>query len=167
MRHRRPRDLRHRLAPDQDRPPGCGSSPASQARLAGDTIDTLDRYLLLRYHDRLPYLPQNPRIAAAAGGGEQAGTWFVLRAEAPNMAFSHQRQVLAGGYPCSPEGECAFCPVETIGSGSWQDAMNLLAARGIRPESRNVPDVRVPARMAWPRCNRILDGGWDIPQEAR
>jgi hypothetical protein len=44
--------------------------------------------------------------------------------------------------------------------------MNLLAARGIRPEPRNVPDVRVPARMAWPRCNRILDGGWDIPQQA-
>lgn len=88
----------------------------------------------------------------------------MLRADAPDVAFNHQRQVLAGGFGCQGEGECLLCPAETIGSGSWQDAMNLLAARGITLEPRHVPGVRVPSRMRWPRCNRILDGSWDIPE---
>jgi hypothetical protein len=140
---------------------------ASRECPAGDTVDTLDRYLLLRYHDILLWFPQNPRIAAAAGTAERAGTWSVLRADAPDVAFNHQRQVLAGGYGCRAEGECSLCPVETIGSGTWQDAMNLLAAHGVTPQPRNVPDVRVPFRMGWPRCNKILDGSWDIPEQER
>ena len=139
---------------------------ASHERPAGDTVDTLDRFLLLRYHDRLLYLPQNPQIAAAASA-EQAGTWFVLRADAPDVAFNHQRQVLAGGYGCDASGECPLCPVETVGSGTWLDAMSLLAASGITPQPRNVPDIRVPDRMGRTRCNRILDGSWDIPEQER
>ena len=44
--------------------------------------------------------------------------------------------------------------------------MSLLAARGVQVSRRHVPDVRVPSRMGWPRCNRILgNGSWDIPEE--
>lgn len=135
----------------------------SRHRPAGDEVDILDRHFLLRYHDRRLYLPQRPEIMAASA--DQPGTWFLIRADAPDQAFNHQRQVLAGGYSCSPAGACACCPVETIGTGSWDDMMGMLAARGLTPQPREVPDVRVPSRMGWPRCNRILDGSWDIPQE--
>ncbi|MHB1430805.1 MAG: hypothetical protein ACYCVZ_01635 [Streptosporangiaceae bacterium] len=139
---------------------------ASETQPEGDVIDALDRYFMLRYNDGLLYLPQNPRIAAAAAGSEQDGNWFVLRADAPDEAFNHQRQMLAGGYGCREDRECPKCPVETIGSGAWQEAMSLLRARGVDTQPLDVPDVRVPAPIRPPRYNRILDGCWDIPKEA-
>lgn len=140
---------------------------ASETQPEGDVIDALDRYFMLRYSGGLLYLPQDPRIAAAAVGSERDGIWFVLRADAPDAAFSHQRQALAGGYGCREDRECPACPVETIGRGTWHEAMSLLRARGIDSQPLNVPDVRVPAPRRPPRCNRILDGCWDIPKEAR
>ena len=41
----------------------------SREHPAGDEVDILDRVFLLRYHNRLLYLPQDPAIAAAATGG--------------------------------------------------------------------------------------------------
>lgn len=140
---------------------------ASETQPEGDVIDALDRYFMLRCSGGLLYLPQDPRIAAAAADSERDGTWFVLRADAPDEAFNHQRQALAGGYGCREDRECPECPVETIGSGTWHEAMSLLRARGIDPQQLDVPDVRVPAPIRPPRYNRILDGCWDIPKEAR
>jgi hypothetical protein len=132
-----------------------------------DTIDTLDRYMVMHYRDGLLYLPQNPHVAAATAAVKDNGTWFVLRADTPQVAFNHQRQVLAGGYACSPTGQCPQCAVETIGKGTWKEAVSLLTARGLTLQPRDVPDARVPALMKWPRCNRILDGCWDIPDQER
>ena len=146
---------------------GLGQAWASETQPEGDVIDALDRYFMLRYSGGLLYLPQDPRIAAAAAGSERDGTWFVLRADAPDAAVNHQRQALAGGYGCREDRECPACPVETIGSGTWHEAMSLRRARGIDPQQLDVPDVRVPAPIRPPRYNRILDGCWDIPKEAR
>jgi len=128
---------------------------ASEARPAGDTIDTLDRYLLLLHHEGLLHFPQDPRVAAATDSSEHDGTWFLLRADAPHAAFNHQRQILAGGSNCTADGECPQCPVVTIGSGTWNEAMELLDARGITPQPRPAPDERVPSLRRSPRFVRI------------
>lgn len=139
----------------------------ARERPADDEVDVLDRIFLLRYHDDLLYLPRSPDVAAGVSDEEKPGVWYLTRADSPEEAFSHQRQVLAGGYDCEPQGRCAQCPVETLGAGTWQDAMDWLAANGVPVISREMPDVKVPARMGWPRYNRVLVGSWDIPAEAR
>ena len=152
---------------------GPGSSHDAMVWLAGarpadDEVDVLDRIFLLRYHAPLLYLPRNPDLAASVTEDEKPGTWYLIRADAPQYAFSHQRQALAGGSGCARKGHCPQCPVQTIGAGSWQEAMDLLAEHGVQVSRRGVPDVRVPSRMGWPRCNRILGKrSWDIPEAER
>jgi hypothetical protein len=118
---------------------GPGTLPAALDWLAreqppGDEVDVLDQIFLFRYHACLLYLPRSPGQAASVTDPEKPGTWYLLKADSPEHA------------------------------GSWQQAMGLLAERGVQAPRRDVPDVWVPARMGWPRCNRILGGGsWDIP----
>lgn len=131
----------------------------------GDQVDILDRPFLLRFHEDLLYLPQNPEIAAAASPSERLGTWYVVRADSPLDAFSHLRQALADGFGCTRHGQCRQCPVEVTGAGSWEQAMDLLARSGVTVSKREVPDVRVPYGRITPRRIRILEGAWDIPAE--
>lgn len=131
----------------------------------GDEVDVLDRIFLLRYQAPLLYLPRNPGQAASVTDSEKPGSWYLIKADSPEYAFSHQRQALAGGYGCTRRGPCPQCPAQTIGAGSWPEAMNLLAAHGVQANRRDVPDVRVPSRTTGaPRCIRVLGNGhWEIP----
>jgi hypothetical protein len=152
--------------------PGCGHDAMAwltREQPPGDEVDVLDRIFLLRYQEPLLYLPRNPDQAASVTAGEKPGTWHLIKADSPEHAFSHQRQALAGGLGCTRRGPCPRCPVHTIGAGSWPEAMNLLAGRGVQVNRRDVPDVRVPSRTTGaPRCIRILgNGSWEIPAEER
>jgi hypothetical protein len=148
---------------------GPGSPRDAMSWLAGhqpldDEVDVLDRVFLLRYQDPILEVPRNPDQAASVSDDEKPGTWYVIRADSPEQAFNHQRQTLAGGFDCADHGTCPRCPVQTLGTGTWQEAMDVLAAHGIPTRTLRVPDIRVPSRMGWPRCNRILGNGtWDIP----
>jgi hypothetical protein len=64
-------------------------------RPAGDESETIDRLFLLRYEDPMLYLPRSAAVAAALGPGDRAGAWYLIRADHPFAAFSHQRQLLA------------------------------------------------------------------------
>jgi hypothetical protein len=88
-------------------------------------------------------MPRNPGQAASVAEDEKPGTWYVVKADSPEPAFSHQRQSLAGGFGCTPRGACPNCPVQALGHGSWEQAMGLLAAAGVVPAKVEVPDVRV------------------------
>jgi hypothetical protein len=134
-----------------------------------DEVDVLDRIFLMRYQEPLLYRPRNPDQAASVTGGEKPGTWYLIKADSPEHAFSHQCHALAGGLGCTRRGPCPRCPVHTIGAGSWPEAMNLLAGHGVEVNRRDVRDVRVPSRTTGaPRCIRILgNGSWEIPAEER
>jgi hypothetical protein len=152
--------------------PGCGNDAMAWLTLeqpSDDEVDVLDRIFLLRFQEPLLYLPRNPDQAVSVADSERPATWYLIKADSPEYAFSHQRQALAGGFGCTRRGPCPRCPVQTIGAGSWPEAMNLLAAHGVQVNRRNVPDVRVPSRtMGAPRCIRILgNGSWEIPAEER
>jgi len=100
-------------------------------------------------------------------GEEKPGTWYIVKADFPDHAFNHQRQLLAGGFGCTAIGSCSRCPVEAVGNGSWQQVMTMLTALGVSTKTVDVPDVRVPPGLShWPRWNRIIgNGSWDIPQD--
>jgi hypothetical protein len=138
-----------------------------QTRPEGDEVDILDRLFLIRFHNGLLYLPRNLEIAAGVADDEKPGVWYLIRADSPLPAFNHLRQLLAGGFACNPDGRCKQCPVETIGTGSWQEVMDMLTNSGLKMSKREVPDVRVPSIMGGIRCNRILNGSWDIPDQCR
>jgi len=137
----------------------------------GDQAETIDRLFLLRYHDKLLWLPQKPAIAAAREVADTSGTWYLLRADSPFPAFNHQRHILSGytdpelGPGHDADGECRACPTETIGSGSLADMLVRAGRLGADVMPRPAPDIRVTmSRM--PRCNTIGAGFWDIPPGA-
>jgi hypothetical protein len=145
---------------------GPGSWPDAQAWLqheqpAGDETAALDRMFMIRYHGNRLYLPQAVPIAAGINTEKREGTWYLIRADSPVDAFSHQRQILAGVTEHKPAGHCN-CPVETLGEGIWQEELRLAAAAGADIEPQQVPDIRVPISMM-PRWNEILgDGNWSV-----
>jgi len=129
---------------------------------SGDEAATLDRLFLLRYYGTRLYLPQAVPIAAGLDGGQRDGIWYLLRADSPIDAFSHQRQILARVSGHGSPGHCQ-CPVETVGHGTWLEMLRAAATAGADINPRQVPDIRVPiSRM--PRWNEILgDGNWSAP----
>ncbi len=132
-------------------------------RPAGDEAETIDRLFLLRYADRLLYLPRSPAVAAALGPGDREGTWYLIRADHPFAAFSHQRQVLAEVPGHAAAGDCKACPVQTIATGDIDAVIGKCEELGADVTPREVPDVRTTmSRM--PRSNRIVgSGAWEIP----
>lgn len=146
--------------------PGSAEDAASwlaREQPGDDEVDPLDRLFLLRYHAPLLYLPRNPDQAASVTDDEKPGTWYLIRADSPEQVFNHHRQALAGGFGCAAGGPCPRCAVQTAGSGSWHQAMDLLLQLGVNAKKLDVPDVRVPSRMGWPRWNRITgNGSWDL-----
>ncbi len=134
-----------------------------QHPVAGDQVEAIDRLFLLQYADGLLYVPRTAGIAAALSDAQAQGTWFLIRADSPVAAFSHQRQLLADVPGHATDRQCKACPVDTIGSGSLPRMLSQAASLGADVTPRPVPDVRVTmSRM--PRCNRILgNGAWDIP----
>ena len=149
---------------------GPGSAEDAEAwlvreRPGDDEADVLDRLFLLRYQDPLLYLPRNPDQAASVADDEKPGIWYLIKADSPEQAFNHQRQVLAGGFGCAVNGPCPHCPIQTVGSGSWQEVMDLLPQLGVRARELDIPAAWIPSRMGWPRYNRITgNGSWDLPE---
>jgi hypothetical protein len=143
--------------------PGAWSEAAqwlTRESPAGDEVAALDRLFLLRYHDNRLYMPRTAPIAAAIDADERPGTWYLLRADYPADAFSHQRQVLAGAADHSAEGFCRACPAETIVAGTWQELIDYCAAVDEDVTPRPVPDIRA-SLCRIPRWNQLTqDGQW-------
>jgi hypothetical protein len=129
----------------------------------GDQVQILDRLFALRYHNSLLHLPQSLTVAAGLDPAHSAGKWYLIRADSPADAFSHQRQLLAGIDGHNEAGQC-HCPVETVGEGSLREVLALASAAGANTVPMHVPDARVTI-SGTPRCNRILTGSWDIPPD--
>ena len=131
-------------------------------RPAGGEAETIDRLFLLRYEDPMLHLPRSPAVAAALGPGDRDGTWYLIRADHPFAAFSHQRQVLAEVPGHAAAGDCKACPVQTIATGDIDTVLGKCQELGADVMPREVPDVRTTmSRM--PRRNRIVgNGAWEI-----
>jgi hypothetical protein len=128
----------------------------------GDQADVLDRLFVMRHHQARLYVPQQLNVVAGLTEDEQSGFWYLVRADSPNDAFNHLRQLLSGTPTCAPLGQCEQCAVDTIGQGSWKKVLELLAASGTIVTPHPVPDVYVPSwRVRWNEL--YADGSWSVP----
>jgi hypothetical protein len=131
---------------------------------AADEAEILDRLFFVHYRDSRLYLPRNPDVAAGLNEDERQGIWYLVQADSPVDAFGHARRVVAGQSSCSDGGPCGQCAVETVGTGTWQEMIDLAATSGTTITPHRPPDTRVTSMMGWPRHNEILgNGNWAIP----
>jgi hypothetical protein len=134
---------------------GPGRWPAARAwldeeRPEADEVDVLDRLFLLQLHDGRLFLPRSPAVAAGLTGAERQGTWYLVRADFPADAITHVRGVIAG--QCISEGRaCDQCAAESVGTGSWQEMIGLLASTGVPVTARCPPEAKAPSMRRWPR----------------
>lgn len=128
---------------------------------AADRAPVLDRLFLLRYHNQRLYLPRKPTVAASLDICQQAGTWYLLRADSPIDAFNHQRQTLVNIPGHQPAGLCN-CPVETITTGTWREILDHCTELGADTTPRPAPDTQ-PTISRMPRWNEIIGNGqWTV-----
>jgi len=141
---------------------GAGSGVARGSPASRDEAETIDRLFLLRYKDRTLYLPRSSAVAAALGPGDRDGVWYLIRADHPFAAFSHQRQVLAEVPGHAAAGDCKACPVRALAAGDIDVVLGKCEELGADVIPREVPNVRTTlSRM--PRSNRIVgNGAWEI-----
>ncbi|MFI0714455.1 hypothetical protein ACH4SK_28225 [Streptomyces inhibens] len=117
----------------------------------GDTVDPLDRVLLVREHDGQIYPPMRPEVAAGLNSIDQQGSWHSVRADFPIDAYGHVRGLTdrEADHARRP-GDCRACSVYVLGSGSHRQAVDAAETTlgSIRPVQP--PPVRVPHSLHWP-----------------
>jgi len=145
--------------------PGAWSEAAQwlkRTQPVGDEVPTVDRLFLLRYDGNRLYMPHDIRVAAGLGDDQQAGVWYLIRADHPRDAMAHQQQVLLKTQGHSSVGFCNECPAESIASGTWRDMIGYCATIGADVAPRSVPDLRSPFCRT-PRWLELNDGRWGAP----
>jgi hypothetical protein len=91
-----------------------------------EPIDHLDRLFLVQIVDGTVYLPRRVDIAFGLPPGKRSGVWHAIRADNPNHAFLHGRNIRDGA--CKPgAGARCGCAAEGVASGSWREIKNALA----------------------------------------
>jgi hypothetical protein len=113
-----------------------------------DECDYLDRTFFIRHDGTDLYLPMRPAMAAALSGPDRSGRWYAIKADEPNDAFHHVRNLLAGTCRAGL-GPCRQCHIETLDqAGLYRD---VVAARGPAPGlspaanlATALPDVTTP-----------------------
>lgn len=110
-------------------------------------------FLLQRHEGRL-YLLRSPDVTTGLTEEDRQGTWYLIRADFPADAIAHARAVIAG--QCDLEDQsCGQCAAEAVGTGTWQEMINLAAST---VTSRHPADMKVPSIRAWPRYFEIPGG---------
>lgn len=128
-----------------------------EKRPADDEVEVLDRLFLLQRHEGRLYLPRSPDVTAGLAEEDRQGTWYLVRADFPADAIAHARAVIAG--QCIPEERsCGQCAAEAVGTGTWQEMIDLAASTGITVTPRRPLDAKVPSIRGWPRYFEVPDG---------
>lgn len=117
-----------------------------------DERDYLDRTFIIRQDENQIYLAMRPEIAVTLPIADQSGDWHVIRADHPNDAFCHVRNLATGG-ACARTGPCPQCHAETLRSGTYDDVLEPFADDFAGEPSASTPDVRTP--FAYPRSYEI------------
>jgi hypothetical protein len=117
---------------------------------AEDEVEVLDRLFMVQCHGGRLYLPRSPGVAAGLTEKERQGTWYLVRSDFPADALAHARAAVSG--QCSlDQGSCGQCAAEPVGTGTWQEMIDLAVSTGITITPQQRPDTKVPSIMGWPR----------------
>ncbi|MFI6494574.1 hypothetical protein [Streptomyces sp. NPDC050564] len=115
----------------------------------GDTVDYIDRVFLLREHDGQLYPPMRPDVAAGLLPEEQSGTWHSVRADFPEHAFAHVRELNSTPRTHARTGDC-ICPAHHLSSGTHEEVMRTAEAVVGTMTPRRPPAVQTPDTFLWP-----------------
>ena len=77
-----------------------------------------------------------PSVAAALPDGNRTGRWYAVKADHPNDAYRHVRN-LVGNAGCDRRGPCRQCHSENLGTGRYDTILAL---------ARSTPDPTVSCR---------------------
>lgn len=90
----------------------------------GDTVDYIDRVLLVREHEGTVFLPMRAEVAAGIPEVHRVGRWHAVRADFATDALGHVR----GGHRTPSGGDCRTrgCPVHILGSDDHPGPSQLL-----------------------------------------
>ena len=97
-----------------------------------DKVDHLDRVFAIRYDAGQLYRPMRTDIAAGLEPEGRGGTWHLIRADHPDDALGHARNLITGDLGCTREGECPVCFATGLAAGSWAD---LIGGSSVGPEA--------------------------------
>lgn len=116
-----------------------------------DECDYLDRAFLVRHDGPELYLPMRPSVAAALPDQDRSGIWYAVKADHPNDAYHHVRNLVTRTR-CDRSGPCRECYTENLGAGPHHAALVQAGHRAALTAS--LPnDVRAP--WAHPRVRRL------------
>jgi hypothetical protein len=126
-----------------------------EAQPQADRVDVLDRLFLMQYHENRLYLPRGPDVAAGLAEEERGGRWHLIRADSPEDALRHARHQLADPSSTPRKGACPQCAADSLGSGTWQEMIDLCVRSGITINPCQPPDAKVTTVMGWPRYYEV------------
>jgi hypothetical protein len=89
-----------------------------------DTCDPVDRLFVVRAADDRVWRPMRPEVAASCERSTTAGQWYLVRADQPDHALVHVRNVTGLKGRCEPIGPCPGCLAEGLMSGSLTDVLS-------------------------------------------
>jgi hypothetical protein len=110
-----------------------------------DAVDTIDRLFVVRAVDGRVELARSLQVTAGLAGDERSGSWHLVRADFPQHAWMHVRNIESGSAECAPTETCPSCAVDNVNAGTWEQV--LLSAEqvtGSRVTPTAPPLVRVP-----------------------
>ncbi|MET8550393.1 hypothetical protein [Micromonospora zamorensis] len=99
-----------------------------------DEVDHFDRVFAIRHDARQLYRPMRADLAAGLEPEDQAGTWRLVRADHPDDALDHVRNLITGDLGCTSEGECPVCHASGLATGPWRE---LIDPGSVSPEARH------------------------------
>ncbi|MFF0659569.1 hypothetical protein [Micromonospora tulbaghiae] len=91
-------------------------------------------------------------IAAGLEPEDQAGLWHLVRADHPDDAFSHVRNLITGDLDCTSEGECTICYASGLAAGPWH---NLIDPGSVSPEARHQLSVDLRLSNVYTRSKPV------------
>lgn len=114
-----------------------------------DEVEYLDRWFLIRSRGDQVDLPRRAEVAAGLTSESRDGTWYLIRADFPNDALWHARNINSGVAECPSAGPCPNCNVETVDTGSWREVLDVFESlHGAINVLVSTAKVAVPSR--WP-----------------
>ncbi|WP_416903225.1 hypothetical protein [Micromonospora echinospora] len=118
-----------------------------------DECDYLDRIFMIRHDGQDLYLPMRPSVAAALPNQDRPGNWYVVKADHPNDAYHHVRNLVTRT-GCDQIGPCRECYTETLSAGPHH---TILGQAGHRVASTPPPPNDVRAPWAHPRVRNLAE----------
>jgi hypothetical protein len=116
-----------------------------------DSCDPVDRLFVVRVADDRVWRPMRPEAATSCVSSTE-DRWHLVRADQPDHAFLHVRNLVGQQGLCVPEGPCPGCLAEGVTTGSLTEVTNRAGVPTDKSQVR--PDFAVAGPGLYVRYKR-------------